>query len=207
MNAAIRDPLALRLPPESADPRRRHVGDLALEDAAVARFNALLAQLDPNAPRVSADQLVTLARWLQSQPRENAVATLAERLRRGEHLRRMLEDDGWELDDDLRERSRMLVNYLREVDDLIPDDLPLLGHLDDALLVELAWPAFRDQSLDYGDFCRFRHQQRPRGSAAEQRQAWENACLAEVALLQQRRDVRARPYAGVAPLPPLFRVS
>lgn len=207
MHAAIHDPLALRLPPESADPRRRHVGDLVLEDAAVARFNALLAQLDPNAPRVSADQLVTLARWLQAQPREDAVAILAERLRRGEHLRRMLEDEAWELDEDLRERSRMLVNYLREVDDLIPDDLPLLGHLDDALLVELAWPAFRDQSLDYGDFCRFRQQQHPRGSAAEQRLAWENACLAEAALLQQRRDVRARPYAGGQPLPLLFRVS
>lgn len=207
MHAAIHDPLALRLPPESADPRRRHVGDLALEDAAVARFNALLAQLDPNAPRVTADQLVTLARWLQEQPHEKAVAILAERLRRGEHLRRMLEDDGWEVDEELRERSRMLVNYLREVDDLIPDDLPLLGHLDDALLVELAWPAFRDQSLDYGDFCRFRHQQRPGGNAAEQRRAWEIACLAEAALLQQRRDVRARPYASAAPLPALFRVS
>lgn len=207
MLSTFHDPLALRLPPESADSRRRHVGDLALEEAAVARFNALLAQLDPNAPRVSADQLVTLARWLQEQPRERAVAILAERLRRAEHLRRMLNDGDWELDADLRERSRMLISYLHEVDDLIPDTLPLVGHLDDALLVELAWPAFRDESLDYGDFCSFRHDQRPRGNGAERRQAWENTRLAELALLQQRRDVRARPYAGVAPLPPLFRVS
>ncbi|WP_188662753.1 YkvA family protein [Arenimonas soli] len=207
MLSTFHDPLALRLPPESPDSRRRHVGDLALEETAVARFNALLAQLDPNAPRVTADQLVTLARWLQEQPRERAVAILAERLRRAEHLRRMLNDGDWELDAELRERSRLLISYLHEVNDLIPDDLPLVGHLDDALLVELAWPAFRDQSLDYGDFCAFRKQEQPRGTAAERRLAWESTRLAELALLQQRRDVRSRPYAGGQPLQALFRVS
>lgn len=207
MLSTFHDPLALPLPPVSADSRRRHVGDLALEDAAVDRFNALLAQLDPNAPKVSTDQLVTLARWLQEQPRERAMAILAERLRRAEHLRRMLNDADWDIDAELRERSRMLISYLQQVDDLIPDDLPLLGHLDDALLVELAWPAFRDHSLDYGDFCSFRREEQPRGTGAERRQAWENTRLAELALLQQRRDVRARPYAAGQPLPPLFRVS
>ncbi|WP_374603320.1 hypothetical protein [Arenimonas sp.] len=207
MLSTFHDPLALPLPPESADSRRRHVGGLALEDAAVARFNALLAQLDPNAPRVSADQLVTLARWLQEQPHERAVAILAKRLGRVEHLRRMLNDDDWDVDGELRERARLLISYLREARDLIPDELPLVGHLDDALLVELAWPAFRDQSLDYGDFCAFRQEEQPRGTGAERRLAWENTRLAELALLQQRRDVRARPYAAGQPLPPLFRVS
>ena len=35
---------------------------------------------------------------------------------------------------DIREHGRLLVGYLREVHDLIPDDQPLLGLLDDALL-------------------------------------------------------------------------
>lgn len=208
MNAQLRhDDLALPLPPPSNDARRRQLGDLTLEDAAVARFNALLAELAPNAPRVSADQLVTLARWLQAQPPGQAVAILSERLARAEQLRRMLNDGDWDVDADMRERARMLTSYLQQVDDLIPDDQPLVGHLDDALLVELAWPAFRAETLDYHDFCRFRSAERPRGTAAERRLAWENACLAEAALLQQRRDVRARRYAGGQPLPALFRVS
>jgi uncharacterized membrane protein YkvA (DUF1232 family) len=208
MNAQLRhDDLALPLPPPSGDARRRQLGDLTLEDAAVARFNALLAELSPDAPRVSADQLVTLARWLQAQPPGQAVAILSERLARAEQLRRMLNDGDWDVDADMRERARMLTSYLQQVDDLIPDDQPLVGHLDDALLVELAWPAFRAETLDYDDFCRFRSAERPRGTAAERRMAWENACLAEAALLQQRRDVRARRYAGGQPLPALFRVS
>jgi len=201
------DTLALRLPPESADPRRRQLGDLVIEDPAVERYNALLSELSPQAPHVSADQLATLARWLQGLPGERAEAILSERIGRAECLRRMLDDDDWATDERLRERARRLVAYLYDVDDLIPDDRPLLGHLDDALLVELAWPAFRDEAIDYGDFCRFRSEQRPRGTPAERRLAWETACVAEAALVQQRRDVRARPYAAAAPLPPFFRVG
>ncbi|WP_290888450.1 YkvA family protein [Arenimonas sp.] len=200
-------PLDLPLPPESRDSRRRQVGPIELRDAAVQQFNQLLAQIAPNAPRVSADQLVTLARWLQDQPREHAVAILSERLARAEHLRRMLNDSDWDVCVDTRERARMLISYLQQVDDLIPDTQPLLGHLDDALLVELAWPAFADETLDYGDFCRFRAEARPRGTPRERRLAWETACLAEVALIQQRRQVRARHYIGGEPLPALFRVS
>lgn len=207
MTTFRQDPLDLRLPPEPPAPRRRQVAGLVLDEHQVERFNRLLAQLDPNAPRITADQVVTLARWLQDLPRERATAIVSERLARAEQLRRMLNDADWEVCAELRERSRMLISYLQQVDDLIPDDQPLLGHLDDALLVELAWPAFRDETLDYGDYCRFVSEQRPRGSAYERRLAWQNACLAEAALLQQRRDVRARRYVAAEPMPLHFRVS
>lgn len=207
MNARlVVDRLELRLPPESADSRRRQVGEIEIDDGAMAHYNALLSQLDANAPRVSADQVVTLARWLQDQPRDDAVAVLSERLGRAEQLRRMLNDSDWDVGVETRERARMLISYLQEVHDLIPDDQPLLGQLDDALLVELSWSAFAGETTDYSDFCRFRSAERPRGSAAERRMAWETACLAEAALLQQRRQVRARPYARAARLPDFLRV-
>jgi uncharacterized membrane protein YkvA (DUF1232 family) len=92
------------------------------------------------------------------------------------------------------------------VNDLIPDDQPLVGHLDDALLVELSWSSFLDETLDYGDYCRFRAAERPRGSPLERRLAWETACLAEAALIQQRRQVRGRHYAMAPALPDRFRI-
>jgi hypothetical protein len=207
MNAQLNPPkLDLTLPLPSLQTRRHQLGDLRLHDDAMAGFNALLAHLDANAPSVSADQLSTLARWLQQQPRHDAIALLSERLTRAEHLRRMLQDDDWELDEDLRARAQQLLSYLRQVDDLIHDDLPLLGQLDDALLVELTWPAFSGESQDYLDFCRFRTVERPGGNARDRRLAWQNACLAQAALAQQRRQVRSRHYAGGQPLQPLFRV-
>lgn len=207
MNAQLA-PLPFPLPASSAAPaaRRRQVGDTMLSASAIDGFNALLSRLDADAPPVSADQVVTLARWLQSQPPSRAEALLAERLDRAERLALMLQDSDWRLDAALAERARLLMAYLHQVDDLIPDDLPLLGQLDDALLVELSWPAFAGEAQDYLDFCRYRSLQRPRGNATERRMAWENACLAEVALLQQRRQVRGRAYSAAAPLPERLRV-
>ena len=54
---------------------------------------------------------------------------LAERLTRADQLRAMLEDGDWDVAGDMREHGRLLVGYLREVHDLIPDDQPLLGLL------------------------------------------------------------------------------
>jgi len=207
MNLPLQDEtLALHLPGEAAAPRRRAIGEILLSDAAVADFNALLAHLQPQAPRVSADQIVTLARWLQAQPETQADAILGERLVRAATLQHMLADADWIAEPGLAERARLLVDYLQRVDDLIPDDQPLFGQLDDALLVELSWRSFQAEAADYRDFCRFRAEQRPRGNAAERRLAWENACLAEAALLQQRRQVRARRYADGGELPELIRI-
>lgn len=201
------DPLAMTLPPETGAARRRLVGTVALDDPALDGFNALLAQLDPHAPHVSADQLVTMARWLQSQPEDRAEAILGERLARADQLRRMLEDGDWSVDDPTRQRARRLLDYLQLVDDLIPDDQPLVGQLDDALLVELSWHTFRGTAIDYGDYCRFRADRRPGGTAGERVLAWENDCLAHVALLVQRRQVRAHRYAQGGDLPERFRVG
>jgi uncharacterized membrane protein YkvA (DUF1232 family) len=201
------DPLALTLPPQPADPRRRAVGTLRLDESAVDGFNALLAELEPDAPRISADQLVTLARWLQDQPGERAEAILAERLARADQLRRMLDDGDWTVDPRTRERACRLLDYLRLVDDLIPDDQPLVGQLDDALLVELSWRSFDGATIDYGDYCRFRAAARPGGDAGERVRAWENDCLAQAALLIQRRQVRATRYAHGGDLPERFRVG
>ncbi|KFN49636.1 hypothetical protein [Arenimonas composti] len=196
-------PLDLR---HEAFARRRRIGDVELSDAAVDDFNALLARLAPGTAPVSADQIVTLARWLQSLPAERAAAIVGERLRRAARVRDMLADTDWILDGNLRERARLLVDYLQRVDDLIPDDQPQVGHLDDALLVELSWRQFAAEATDFGDFCRFRALERPRGDGRARVAAWEAACVAELALLQQRRDVRAHRYATGGDLPERIRV-
>ena len=116
-----------------------------------------------------------------------------------------------ELDDAVPpdQTDRLFLARFREPRTVIRDmlDQPLVGHLDDALLVELSWSSFSDETLDYGDYCRFRAAERPRGNPVERRLAWETACLAEVALLQQRRQVRDRRYVVAPVLPDRFRVG
>ena len=101
-----------------------------------------------------------------------------------------------------RSSGRRLLDYIRRIDDLIPDDMPLIGHLDDALLVELSWAEFAGEVQDYLDYCRFISESHVRGTAEERRVVWESACLAEASQIIHRQQVRERGYARIEPLEP-----
>lgn len=200
------EPLPLALPAANPTSRARAVAGLQLADAALLQFNFQLHDVHHGAPSVDAGQFADLASWLSALPAETAQATIALRLARAESLRRMLDDPDWHLPADLRERGVHLLDYLYRFDDLIPDDMPVIGHLDDALLIELSWSEFEGEVRDYEDFCRFCSQSRVRGSGEERRSAWERECLAEASAMLHRQTVRERGYARQQPLSRPFRV-
>lgn len=189
-------------PPDEARP-----GDPVLAGDAVARFNDLLHELHPDAPHLDQPRLVALAHWLQALPPAEAEAVLQARLSHVDELRALLADPDWDIDPALRARLDKLLRYLAADDDLIPDRLPLLGLLDDAVLLELAWPAFADEAEDYRDFCAYRDAMHPLGEAAQRRAAWIGERLAEGALWQQLHRVRDSTYAMHAPITTGFRVG
>ena len=179
----------------------------ALRPEAVAQFDALLHELYPDAVRVDADRVRNLCVWLASMPAQAAQDVLDRRLRRIEELRRMLDDDCWDPPDAVRARLAKLLGYLDQDEDLIPDREPLLGKLDDVLLLELAWPAFAAEAEDYRDFCAYRSENAPPGTGPEQRAAWIRDRLAEIGLWQHHLRVNQSHYSyrGHAEAP--FRIG
>lgn len=176
-----------------ADPDQIPPGP-TLRPEAIARFDALLHELNPDAVRVESIRIRSLCAWLASLPPETAQDMLNRRLRRLEELRGMLNDDAWDADAALRERLRKLFAYVDQADDLIADGEPLIGKLDDVLLIELAWPAFAIEAEDYRDFCAYRADEHPPGDGGEQRQAWIRDRLAEIALLEHHQRVSDGRY-------------
>ena len=166
-----------------------------LRGEAVAQFDTLLHELYPDAVRVDADRVRNLCVWLASMPSQAAQDVLDRRLRRIDELRRMLEDDCWDPPDSVRARLAKLMAYLDQDEDLIPDHEPLLGKLDDVLLLELAWPAFAAEAEDYRDFCAYRTETQPAGTGDEQRAAWIRDRLAEIAIWQHNMRVNASHYS------------
>ncbi len=205
-SSSSHDPLPLALPMAHASRRRQEISGLQLADAAMLTFNFRLQDVNRQAPVVDADQVSSLGRWLQGIPAETAEATINLRLARAESLRRMLDDADWALPAGMEQRGYHLLDYIHHIDDLIPDDMPVFGHLDDALLVELSWPEFAGEIQDYLHFCNFRRDQSIRGSAGERRSAWESACLAEAGAMIHRQQVRERGYSRPAPISRPFRV-
>lgn len=161
---------------------------------AVARFDAFLHELNPNAVRVDPDRMQHLLEWLLTLPEAEAHDVLDRRLRRLDDLRALLADSDWDADAAMQERLRKLFAYIDRDDDLIADHEPLLGLLDDVLLIELAWPAFAQEAEEYRDFCSYRNDEQPAGSGGERRAAWIRDRVAELALWEHRLRVHESHY-------------
>lgn len=68
----------------------------------------------------------------------------------------MLDDTDWALPQREREKILAALVYFGDPDDLIPDDVPGLGLLDDAIIIELLLMELKHVIEAYRDFCRYR---------------------------------------------------
>ena len=212
MRTSISTPTADPLPYFGrADPARRDDAnvrpEVQLSGEAIARFDALLHEIHPDAARVDPDRLQHLTQWLLSLPAARAHDVLDRRLQRIDDLRAMLEDSDWDTDRPTRARVLKLLDYIDRDDDLIADHEPVLGLLDDVLLVELAWPAFAAEAEEYRDFCTYRDDEHPVGSGDAQRHAWIRDRIAEISLWQHQLRVNDSHYARSGDPPLRFRVG
>ncbi|MBF6022904.1 hypothetical protein [Lysobacter niastensis] len=188
-------------------------GDTPRSDAvplpppAVARFDTLLHEINADAPRVDGDRVQQLMAWLLHLDADRAHGVIDSRMGRVQELRAMVEDPAWDSDYAMRKRVAKLLDYIDRDDDLIADRVPLLGRLDDVLLIELAWPAFADEVDDFRDFCSYRQMAHPSGGASEQREQWVRDRLHELALMQHHHAVREQHYAPHGQTSSLFRVG
>ncbi len=73
-----------------------------------------------------------------------------------ESLLRMLADDEWQLPDADRERLLATFVYFADPEDILPDDIPVIGYLDDVIIIELVARELAHVREAYDDFCAFR---------------------------------------------------
>lgn len=190
--------------------RRHRIENYCLAPTAVERFNSLLQRLGRRQPPLDRDQVVSAARELcdcNLLPIEPP--SIHERMRRVETAVRMVDDPDWETVDEAVDTARLVIGYTQGTDDLIPDWVPKVGRLDDAIVVDAAWPRLADEIESYLDFCRLRDVEAGLRdcSAATlhfNRADWEQLRREEAALSAHQRDVREHSYLPNAA--PMFRV-
>lgn len=128
-----------------------------LSDRDLRYFRRLMTQVRRNSRDVSEDALIEAARCKIDEICNYSRATqfVLERLERLALLVEMLEDLEWQMEG--RERARVLeaLSYFAEGEDLVPDRVPGLGFLDDAIMIELIVQDLRHQIEAYEDFREF----------------------------------------------------
>ena len=83
---------------------------------------------------------------------------VAERIPQLETLIQMLADDDWQLPDADRERLLAMFVYFSDPEDILPDDIPVIGYLDDVIIIELVTHELQHVREAYDDFCKFRRE-------------------------------------------------
>jgi uncharacterized membrane protein YkvA (DUF1232 family) len=73
-----------------------------------------------------------------------------------ESLISMLTDEEWQLPDGDRERLLATFVYFADPEDILPDNIPVIGYLDDVIIIELVVRELHHVRVAYDDFCQFR---------------------------------------------------
>ena len=85
----------------------------------------------------------------------------------------MIEDDEWQIPTDERTEVLSALAYFSNPEDLVPDHIPVLGFLDDAIMIELVAEEFKDDFEAFEEFCAYRQREEGRsGDTAITREEW-----------------------------------
>jgi uncharacterized membrane protein YkvA (DUF1232 family) len=129
-----------------------------LSDQDLERFQAIVDQARTTVQDDdAAAQVEAAARsLLQQTSAQDLPEFIADRMARLGIVIEMINDAEWQLAQDERRNVLSALAYFCEPEDLIPDHVPGLGFLDDAIYAEIVLGTLQNEIGLYEEFCSFR---------------------------------------------------
>ncbi|MCE5234079.1 MAG: YkvA family protein [Mizugakiibacter sp.] len=173
---------------------------IELEDADIRRFHEALARAHRLVCCADETDILDAAKHaLDHLPIASAPGYVRKRIVEVQHLIVMLEDEAWALPSPERDDVVRTLVYFGDPDDMIPDEVEVIGLLDDAIMLELLLRRLRHVVGAYDGFCAYRAALGPLPQAPAERTAYaRKLAQRRVALL---RRMRQRGDALGAPAP------
>lgn len=132
-----------------------------LSNSDLRHFRQLMREARRLAKDVDEETVIAAAENLLVTVRARDVSDfVSHRLDSLETMIEMLDDEDWQIPAKERKRVVSALTYFAEEEDLIPDHIPVLGFLDDAIMIELVVRELKNELEAYADFCRFRDEER-----------------------------------------------
>lgn len=159
-----------------------------LDDDDLQHFRLIMREARKAAARMAPEDIVAGAEdQLSEVSGTKAPGFIRERIDKLRLMIDMLTDIGWRLPHDDAGRVLSALAYFTEPEDLIPDQIPGVGFLDDAIMIELVVRELRHEIEAYRDFCDFRESAGARRGAAAGRTDWLEKRRAELQARMRRR--------------------
>lgn len=159
----------------------------ALEESDVAYFRKIMRNARKSAADGDEAEIIAAVQALIERVRKTkkTPSFVREAVQVLDDLAHMLQDSDYELPKAPRSEILGALAYFANPEDLIPDQVPGLGFLDDAIMIKILEEEFRQELWGYRQFVKFR-------TGAEQR-PWTSVARTRLPerLAEQRRKIRA----------------
>lgn len=179
-----------------------------LSDSDLEHFQEVVKRAQENAIQKSPEEITNAARQLLVEAEGKQVPEfIAQRLAKLEALINMVHDMCWAMEEGDCQRVLTALSYFADPKDIIPDNIPVVGLLDDAIMIELCVRELKHELDAYEDFIDYKRreaEERGLDPATIGRAHWLEGRRVE--LLERMRRRRSGSYSGVGMLA-AFRVS
>ena len=137
--------------------------NLELSDQDIEHFSAAMKATRQGGAAASVADVTEAATRLLREA-QNAVVPpfVSERLARLDQLIAMVRDEGWAMEGEDVQRVLAALEYFSNPDDIIPDSTPVLGYLDDAIMIEVCVRELAHELAAYEEFCDYRQHEADR---------------------------------------------
>ncbi len=169
-----------------------------LDESDLTHFRLIMRETRKAIARMAPEDIVAAAEdMLQDLVVQSTPGFILERIQKLRLLIRMLTDLEWRLPHQEATRVLNALAYFTEPDDLIPDHIPGLGFLDDAIMVELVVRELKHEIEAYQDFREFRdtHRDEPKKGTRTTRDKWLAVRRNELQDRMRRRREQSRQSA------------
>lgn len=172
-----------------------------LDENDLKHFRLIMQEARQAASRMPPEDIVAAAEELLKNVEEStAPGFIVSRLLNLRLMIQMISDIEWRLPHHEAARVLNALAYFAEPEDLIPDNIPGLGFLDDAIMIELVVRELKHEIEAYRDFCGYRErlQQEHGNSAKISREGWldDRRKELQVRMRKRRKHSLKSPFAA-----------
>ena len=176
----------------------------ALSQSDLDFFRGVMQRAREHARDISQPEIITNAEnLLEKVNQSDTMDFIRDHMNQLDTLISMVVDEGWGLIEEDRERVLAALTYFAEPHDLIPDDTPGLGFVDDAIMIEIVCKALEHEIQAYREFLVFRATEaNRRGNNGEilQRSDWLEQRRQQLhARMRRRREGQAQSSESKSP--------
>jgi len=150
---------------------------IEIGDADLKHFIDAMRRSQVEAEHLSPSEVTAAASKLLAQGHHIQLPNfIAERLGKLDSMISMVGDQGFALPEGDKNRVLACLTYFANPNDIIPDNVPVLGYLDNAIMIELCVRELEHEVEAYEDFVEYRKDEAVRcGQSYQSAEGWKPA--------------------------------